>query len=106
MAVGQQPSSSQLDAQMTILANNLRKIMGQIRDLNTEINGAGTGTANLETAGYDSTDAATFLSLLAYFSTVAGVYYGTVQAGGTGGTGAIDFDYDNALSVLWGGAVQ
>jgi hypothetical protein len=106
MSVGNQPTSGQLDSQMTALANNLRKIMGQIRDLNTEINGSGAGTATLETAGYNSTDAATFLQLLAYFNTLSGVYYGTVQAGGTGGNGAIDFDYDNALSALWAGVVQ
>jgi predicted Zn-dependent protease len=106
MSVGVQPNSNQLDGQMTNLANSLRKLMGQIRDLNTEINSSGQGTATLETAGYDSTDAATFLQLLAYFETISGVYYGSVQAGGTGGAGAIEFDYDSALSALWGGAVQ
>jgi hypothetical protein len=103
MSVGNQPTSGQLDSQMTGLANNLRKIMGQIRDLNTEING---NAATLETAGYDSADAAEFLQLLAYFNTISGVYYGAVQAGGSGGSGAIDFDYDSALSVLWAGVVQ
>lgn len=106
MSVGNQPTNGRLDNSMTDLANRLRQIMAQIRDLNTEINGGGAGTATLETAGYDSADAATFLQLLAYFNTISGVYYGTVQAGGTGGTGAIDFDYDNALSALWAGVVQ
>jgi hypothetical protein len=103
MAVGIQVQSNQLDGRMTQLANSLRQIMGQIRDLNTEING---NAATLETAGYDSADAAEFLQLLAYFNTISGVYYGAVQAGGTGGNGAIDFDYDSALSVLWAGVVQ
>ena len=30
---------------------------------------------------------------------LAGVYYGTVQQGGTGGTGAVLFNFDNALAA-------
>lgn len=29
---------------------------------------------------------------------LAGVYYGTVQQGGTGGTGAVNFNFDSALA--------
>jgi len=38
-----------------------------------------------------------------YMNTIAGCYYGTVQQGGSGGTGATEFNFNNALSVLWGG---
>jgi hypothetical protein len=103
MSVGIQPNSSQLDTQMTQLANSLRKIMGQLRDFCTENNVA---LATLETAGYDAADAALFQLLLGYYSTLVGIYYGNVQQGGSGGDGAITFDFDNALSQLWGGQVQ
>lgn len=99
MSVGVQPNSSQLDQVITQLAWNVRQVMRQIRDLNTEINQGGNAASTLETAGYAAADAATFQTLLGYLNNLSGVYYGTA-------TVAADFDFDNALSVLWGGQVN
>lgn len=106
MSVGIQPNNSQLNGNITQIANSLRKLMSQIQDLNTQVNGTGQGTVNLEGYGYDAADAVTFLQLLSYLNNIAGCYYGTVQQGGSGGSGAILFDFDNALSLLWAGALQ
>lgn len=104
MSVGIQPSASQIDTNITILANSLRKIMEQLNDYAKQINGL--GQSGLETAGYAAADATTALQIIGYYSTIVGVYYGTVQQGGSGGDGASTFDFDNALSQLWGGQVQ
>lgn len=39
---------------------------------------------------------------IGYLSTLAGIFYGTVQQGGTGGTGATTFDFDDALRIAAG----
>jgi hypothetical protein len=104
MTVGIQPSSSQIDTQMTQLANSLRKIMEQLTDFALQINNM--GQSGLETAGYDAADATTALQLVGYMTSVTQVYYGLLQQGGSGGNGAIEFNFNNALSQLWGGTVQ
>ena len=63
----------------------------------------GLGLAGLEAAGFSAQDAASFQQMAGYLNTLAGVYGGTVQQGGSGGTGASQFNFDNALSVTWGG---
>jgi len=89
----------------------MRDIMQQAVNLSTQVNGSGQGLASLEAIGFssaanpdnpgDQSDAAWALEVIAYFNTVAGVYFGTVQAGGSGGTGAVQFDYNEALASLW-----
>lgn len=111
MTVGTQANSQQIDAKLTQLAVQTRNVMTAVNYLNTQVNGQGNGLAVLEAAGYSSgdnpdnpgsmSDAAYALQKLAYLSTISGCYYGTVQQGGTGGTGAAEFDFDNALSTLW-----
>lgn len=111
MTVGTQANSQQIDARLTQLAVQMRNVMTAVTQLNTQVNGQGDGLAVLEAAGYSSgdnpdnpgsmSDAAYALQKLAYLSTVAGCYLGTVQQGGSGGTGAAEFDFDNALSTLW-----
>lgn len=111
MTVGTQANSQQIDARLTQLAVQLRDVITRITQLNTQVNGQGNGLTVLELAGYSSgdntdnpgsmSDAAYALQKLAYLSTVAGCYLGTVQQGGSGGTGAVEFDFDNALSTLW-----
>lgn len=113
MTVGTQLNSGQLDATLTSLAVQTRKLMQAITDLSQSVNGTGQGLAVLERMGYSAaanpanpasmSDAAYALQLIAYLNTVAGVCNGTVQAGGTGGTGAVAFNYNSALSVLWAG---
>lgn len=101
MAVGTQMTEAQVNAQLTGLALQLRSVMEQIDNFSTQVSNA--GTAGMEAAGFSPTDAAAVLSFMGYMSTITGVYYGKVQQGGTGGTGASTFDFDNQLSALWGG---
>ena len=111
MAVGIQFNKDQVDSRLTQLAVRLRDVMADTTYLNTQVNGQGNGLAVLEAAGYSSaanpanpasmSDAAYALQKLAYLNTLAGCYLGTVQQGGTGGTGAATFNFDNALSTLW-----
>jgi hypothetical protein len=106
MSVGTQIVSSQMDQTLTALAVRLREVMHDIDDVYTQVtNGVlGNGTVTLESYGYSNSDATTALALLTDLATIAQVYAGQLQAGGTGGTGATLVNYDNALSVLW--AVQ
>jgi hypothetical protein len=87
--------------------------MQDISNLNLRVNGQGAGLAYLESIGYSGTanpdnpggvsNAALALSMISYLNTNAGVYFGTVQQGGTGGTGAILFNFGQELSQVWGG---
>jgi len=113
MAVGGQTSSTNIDSSLTDLAVSLRNIMTKVQRLNTMVNGQGQGLAFLEGIGYSNaanpdnpggiSDAAWALQAVNYLNTLAGCYFGTVQQGGTGGTGAINFDFDNAFALLWAG---
>ena len=103
MSIGAQASTASINQQLTNLAVQLRNIMQQITNLSTEINAGDAGEANLEGIGFDQGDADAVLSSLGYMSTVAGVYYGTVQQGGSGGTGAAPYNFNDALAPLWAG---
>ena len=115
MPVGAIIGSGQIDNIITALAVQLRDVMRHISDLNLTVNGAGTGLAYLQSIGYSNTanpanpggvsDAALALSVIAYLNTVAGCYFGTVQQGGTGGTGASVFNFNQQLAAVWGGQV-
>jgi len=115
MPVGAVIGSGQVDNIITNLAVNLRNIMRQISDLNLAVNGGGAGLAYLQSVGYSGasnpanpgsvSDAALALSTIAYMNTVAGCYFGTVQQGGTGGTGASTFNFNQQLAAVWGGQV-
>jgi hypothetical protein len=115
MPVGAAIGSSQIDNIITALAVNLRDVMQRIANLNLAVNGQGAGLAYLESLGYSGTanpanpggvsDAALALSVIAYLNTMAGVYFGTVQQGGTGGTGATLFNFNQQLSEVWAGQV-
>lgn len=105
MTVGNQPTASSVSSQMSALAVTLRNTLRSVSNLFESLQAIGSDnlTAGLEAIGFNSTDATTAETLLSYMNTIVGVYEGTVQQGGTGGTGATEFDFDNALSVLWGG---
>jgi len=100
-----------MDQTLSSIATQYRNLCQTMRDLSTQVNGQAAGLAYLEGLGYTNTanplnpggisDAQYALNVVNYLSTLAGVYYGTVQQGGTGGTGAIDFNFDNAFSPLW-----
>jgi len=113
MSVGLQLNQAAMDQLLTNYAQQMRDLMQAVANLSLTVNGTGQGLARLEAMGYSAeanpdnpasmSDAAYALQLIAYLNTVAGVCNGTVQAGGTGGTGAVAFNYDAALSVLWAG---
>jgi hypothetical protein len=64
-----------------------------------------TGLENLggTGAGFSAADAQTVLNMINNMQTVQGVYKGTVQQGGSGGTGATLFNFEDALTPLWAG---
>lgn len=95
MAVGQQPTQASINGALTQWALNLRNDCQGIGNFFEYVNGL--GLAGLEALGFDSTDAQTVLTLVSYLNTVAEVYKGTA-------TQASEFDFDNALSVVWGGS--
>lgn len=103
MSVGSQAGSGTVDQLLTNLSVGLRNTMQAINNLNMWVNGQSQGLANLESMGYDTASAQTALSMIAYLNTIAGVYYGTVQQGGTGGTAATMFNFNQELSQLWAG---
>lgn len=113
MSVGSQASTATMDQNLTNFSHSLRDLCVKIKNLNTEINNQGQGLAAMQALGYSSaanpqnpggiSDSQWALNALAYLNTIAGAYFGTVQQGGTGGTGAILFNFDNALSPLWAG---
>lgn len=105
MSVGNQVQSPYIDQQITALAVQMRKVMQAAQDMSTWINGQGQGLAMLEAAGYDPADAALAQQMIAYMNTVAGCYFGTVQQGGSGGTGAAQFNFNQALSQVWAGQI-
>ena len=101
MAAGNQPTVVSVNNTLTSLAVQLRNVMGTIREQQTPIQNM--GSAGLQALGFTSADAASVLSFFGYMNSVEEVYYGQLQQGGTGGTGATLFNFDNALSAVWGG---
>jgi hypothetical protein len=113
MPVGTQPTNATIDNQLTAMSLQLRNLMQAAVNLSTQVNGTGQGLAVLEGYGYSSaanagnpgdiSDASYALQMIAYLNTVAEVYFGNVQQGGSGGTGAVTFNFNNALAELWNG---
>lgn len=103
MAVGNVVTQATLNQNLSLLAVQLRDLMQQVSNLSLGINGQANGLAVLEAAGYSAEDAAAVIEMVAYMNTVAGAYFGTVQQGGSGGSGASTFNFNQALSQLWAG---
>lgn len=113
MSVGTQTSAATISGNLTNISVALRNIMTQVKNLNSQVNGGGGGLAYLESIGFSSaanpnnpggiSDAQYALNLVGYLNTVCGCYMGTVQQGGSGGTGAILFNFDTAFAPLWAG---
>lgn len=109
MTVGNQATVASINQALTSYALTLRNICQQIVDLQQFVNGpAGLGLTGLQNlggtgAGFPAADAQLVLNMVGYLNTVAGVFYGTVQQGGTGGTGATLFNFSNALAPLSAG---
>jgi hypothetical protein len=94
VAIGSQDNVAQVNATISAYALQLRNLMDQIREQQEFI--VGLGLTGLEAMGFSSGDAQSILNMWSYMNTVSGVYYGTVTQGSL-------FDFDNALSGLWGG---
>lgn len=101
MSVGTQTSKASVDANLSQLAIQLRELMNGVLQQQAYCNKL--GLTGLEAIGYTAPDAQTVLDDLNHMATVAGCYKGTVQQGGTGGTGAILFNFEDYLVHLWGG---
>lgn len=115
MSVGAQASSGIVDQKLTNLSVGIRELMFGVNELSTWVvaQGNGSQTQGLINLGYSTvpsasnpsglSDAATASLMLGYLTTLSGVYSGTVQQGGTGGTNATTFNFNNALGFLWAG---
>lgn len=101
MTVGLPATAQTLNARLGQAAIAVRNAMQQAGSLFEYQDNLGAN--GLEAAGFTTGDAAAYQTMASYLSALSGVYYGTVQQGGSGGTGAIEFDFDNALSATWGG---
>jgi hypothetical protein len=94
MSVGVQATQSGVNNNLTSLAIQLRNLLRQISDQQEFV--TGLGSTGLQALGFTSGDATSVLNFYSYMNTIAGVYFGTATQGTT-------FDFDNALSALWGG---
>jgi len=100
MSAGNPVTAQALNQRLGQVAVQMRQVMEAASDLFKVANGLGTG--GLQAAGLSSGDASDYELKAGYLNTLTGVYYGTVQQGGSGGTGASVFNFDNALSTTWG----
>lgn len=94
-----------MDDNLTSLAIQMRQLMQQVDNLWTFVNNGAEGTPVevLAALGYDNTtdsapgnqtDASYASYLLNTMNTMAQVYFGQATQG-------TDYDFDNALAVLW-----
>jgi hypothetical protein len=100
MAIGNQPNVAQLNSQAAQIASTWRSTAQQTLALQAYV--TGLGQAGLVALGFTSGDATAFIAAVNNMSTVAQIFQGTVQQGGTGGTGASLFNFQNALVALTG----
>jgi hypothetical protein len=101
MSVGNQTSSGNINSALTTLALQLRESSNVILQQQAYLNKL--GLSGLQAIGYTSGDAQGALDTINHMATIAGCYKGTVQQGGSGGTGAILFNFEDYLTPLWAG---
>ena len=101
MSVGAQTSQGAVNQELSELAREWRDLAARTLRRQAEYNKL-TATG-LQGLGFSSADAATVLDDINHMATCAGCYKGTVQQGGSGGTGAILFNFEDFLTHLWGG---
>ena len=102
MSVGNQTSQGAVNNALTQLALSMRELMADVAQQQAYL--TKLGTTGLQELGFTSGDATTVLDDINHMATIAGCYKGTVQQGGTGGTGAILFNFEDFLTHLWGGS--
>lgn len=101
MAVGAQTNAGNVNQTLTNLAIAWRELCDDTTEQWAFLNKL--NTAGLIALGFSSGDAAQVLTMIDYLATPAQVFQGTVQAGGSGGTGAVEFNYEDATTPLWAG---
>ena len=101
MSIGNQPSQAAINQWLTSNAVSMRNLMGGIQEFQMQV--TALGTTGLEALGYDAADAAAVVAAVNYMANLAGCYFGTVQQGGSGGTGAILYNFNAQLAPLWAG---
>jgi len=101
VSVGLPVTPQILDARLGNLAVQMQMIMQQVSSLAQDT--TQLGDAGLQASGFSPADSAAFQADVSYLNTVAGVYFGTVQQGGSGGTGASLFNFSNQLAGLRAG---
>lgn len=101
MAVGNQPNQGNVNQDLTQLAQAWRDLATLTLQKWAYYNKL--GLSGLEAIGFSATDAQAVLDNIDHMVTPAQVWNGTVQAQGTGGTGAILFNFGDYETPLWGG---
>jgi hypothetical protein len=94
MVVGNQASVGSINNTLTQYALSLRDTCQNIINFQEFI--TTTGVAGLETIGFESTDAASVVTMASYMNTIAEVFNGDA-------TQSAEFDFSNALSGLYAG---
>lgn len=103
MSVGNPQTVQTLNARLGQIAVMIETALQAAVNLQEDVTNLGGASGLQNSVGFASADAAAFATDSSYLNTVAGVYYGTVQQGGSGGTGASQFNFSNALSSARGG---
>lgn len=101
MAIGGQTNQGNVNQDLTQLAVQWRDLVALTLQKSAFYNKI--GLAGLEALGFTATDAQAVLDTINHMATPAQVYKGTVQQGGTGGTGASLFNFEDYLTPLWAG---
>ena len=101
MSVGNQSSQGNVNQSLTQLSLAMRELMADVLQQQAYL--TKLGSSGLQGLGFTSGDATAVLDDINHMATVAGCYKGTVQQGGTGGTGAILFNFEDFLTHLWAG---
>lgn len=101
MSVGNQATQAQINATLTNLSVGLRELASDVLQAQAYYNKL--GLTGLQGLGFTTQDAQAVLDNINHMATVAGCYKGTVQQGGSGGAGAILFNFEDYLTPLWAG---
>lgn len=101
MAIGISTDPATLNGEVAAIARAWRDVALESTRLATWLSKQDDATV---AAAYNiaAGDVAQLRADVGYFATLAGVYNGTVQQGGTGGTGASTFNFGDALTPWTG----
>lgn len=101
MSVGTQPTMGGINATLTTLAIQMRETFSDVLYQQAYLNML--GLTGLEALGFAPADAQSVLDHVNHMATVAQVYKGT-QGQAAAGQTAANFNFETALTDLWGGA--